>query len=89
MRTHAKLESPDAAKPSALTWADPVKHGDGTGFQVESTGSFSVVREKDSAKGPQSFVYRLFDRREGKLLSSHDTAQKAREAAQEIANETT
>lgn len=41
-----------------LAWADPVKHGDGSGFQLSVGGLFSVTKTRSLGE----FVYTVFRR---------------------------
>ncbi len=80
---------PDGAKPSptpaALEWAEPVRHGDGSGFQLSTNAVWSVVKERQIGGG---WIYRLFRRWPlAELVHSADSAQEARDRAQQLHSE--
>jgi hypothetical protein len=87
--TPAALPIPSAVIPNALSderrialeWMEPVRHGNGTGFQLSKCGRYSVVGEH-SADGI-GFVFRLFERKPARLLSSAPTARQVRKQAQD------
>ena len=64
--------------PAALAWAEPVRHGDGTGFQLSVCGRWSVVAERIDGWA----VFRLFSRLPiPTLVLTRNSAQEAREEA--------
>jgi hypothetical protein len=72
------------APPAApfLEWAEPVRHGDGSGFQLSTNAVWSVVKERQIGGG---WIYRLFRRWPlAELADSADSAQGARDRAQEL-----
>jgi hypothetical protein len=68
----------EAVASTLLTWADPVRHGDGSGYQLSACGIYSVVKERLN----DEFIYRLFLRKQGTVLFSNRSVHKAREFAQ-------
>lgn len=49
----AQLPIPSAVIPNAFEWAEPVRHGDGSGFQLSIGGKFSITKNRVNGK----FVY--------------------------------
>jgi len=65
----------------ALTWSEPVRHGDGSGFQLSTCGRWSVVAEREAGR----LIFRLFSRTPIPTLRvSTKSAQEARNEAQRL-----
>lgn len=74
--TPAPTERPASLQ---LAWMDPVKHGDGSGFQLSVGGLYSVVRVKTDGQ----FRYEAFRRLPlPTLIGTSKTAPEARQCAQ-------
>jgi hypothetical protein len=88
LASHTPPVPAEAAKPQALIerpaalgleWMEPVKHGDGSGYQLSTCGRYSVAKTRNNGE----WLYQAFIRLPSpRPLATEKTAQKAREAAE-------
>ncbi len=77
-------DAPTGRHAEVLEWMEPVVHGDGSGFQLSTNATWSVVKERQMGGG---WIYRLFRRWPlAELVYSAKSAEIVRACAQGYAD---